>query len=108
VNGATVPVVDTPNATGPRTYDDEWQARANRAIIASRMAAYDLFAARQRALCLLQQSLRIHAACLLRDNSEDQTRLCQRIAEYYRAHGRLLLMSKRLSSRISKPAIPSL
>ena len=79
---------------------DDWKARANDAIARSRLQRWVLLTARRERLSLVRETLRIHAAYLRKNDPEGLRRLCTRIADYYRAHGRLLRISKRVDRLI--------
>ena len=93
--------MDALNTTERWTYDD-WRARANHAIATSRLQRRNLVTARREKLSLLRETLRIHAAYLRKQDPEGLRRLCTRIADYYRAHGRLLRLAKRLGQRLDR------
>jgi hypothetical protein len=85
-------------------YDEYWQVRANRAIVASLLHTNALLTARQQTLNLVRQTLRIQAA-LLRERHSDSSFLQHhhaRVADYYRAYGQLLRLGRRLGSRIDR------
>ena len=93
--------MDLGNAKDLRSYDD-WKARANQAIATSRLQRRALLTARREKLSLARETLHIHAAHLRKNDPEGLQRLCTRIADYYRAHGRLLQLAKRLGQRIDQ------
>ena len=92
--------MDALNTTERWTYDD-WRARANHAIATSRLQRRNLVTARREKLSLLRETLRIHAAYLRKQDPEGLRRLCTRIADYYRADGRLRI-SKRVDGLIDR------
>jgi len=91
--------MDAQNTTERWMYGD-WKARANHAIATSRLQRHTLVTARREKLSLLRETLRIHAAYLRKHDPEGLRRLCTRIADYYRAHGQLLRISKRVDRLI--------
>ena len=94
--------MSTANATELRTFDGFLRARANRAIASSLLNTQALLTARRGTLSLLEETLRIHAAYLRHNDPEGLQRLCVRIADYYRAHGRLRRIVERFGRRIDQ------
>ena len=94
--------MDAGNAKDLCIYDDDWKARANQAIATSRLQRQALLTARREKLNLARETLHIHAAHLRKNDPEGLQRLCTRIADYYRAHGRLLQLAKRLGQRLDR------
>ena len=82
----------------------EWRTRANRAI-GSRILYTDvMLRAQGERLALARYRLTVRAASLRGADTHQWQRFGQQVADYYRAHGRLLNRAKRLREDVARYA----
>lgn len=85
-----------------RPSEDYWKARGDRAIAASLLLMGASLVLRRDNLRLRRQTLELQAAIIRAGNAKDLHRFGRRAADYYRAHGRLLRLAKRLGQRLDR------
>jgi len=80
----------------------DWRARANRAI-ASRILYTDvMLRAQGERLALVRYRLTVRAASMRGADTHEWQRFGRQVADYYRAHGRLLNGAKRLREDVAR------
>jgi hypothetical protein len=84
-------------------FEEYWRRRGDRAVAASLLHTHGLLTAAQQRLTLVRQTLHTEAILLRESNSgQGLERHHVRVANYYRADGRLLRLAKRLGQRIGR------
>src|SRR5215467_12436210 len=82
--------------------EDYLKARADRAIAASLLHTGALLVARRESLHLRRQTLHIQATHVRASDPESVHCLGRLAADYYRAHGHLVQIAKRLGQRLDR------